>query len=266
VSGDPEQVSALRTRLDAVNTLERKYGVPADELPDLLQRKRQRLDWLTDAGQSPEELEAGLVKLKEEVLAAGKELTSLRAAAAKRLTGAALDILRQLEFAEVELLVDAVPLEEPGSAGLETVEFLVTLNPGEPARPLALVASGGEASRLMLGLKAALSDKLDYLTVFLDEIEAGLGGKAAESLAAVLYQMSRSRQVVAVSHLPLVAARGDRHLLVTKAVGDDSAAAGIEELQGQRRKEELARMLGDEGGAEEHALVERLLKAGSCSA
>lgn len=136
---------------------------------------------------------------------------------------------------------------------------MISLNPGEPARPLARVASGGEASRLLLGLKAALAGKLGYQVLLLDEIEAGVGGDTAARVADILEQIAGGRQVMAITHLPLVAARGQRHLLARKKVSGTQTAVVYEPLDEAGRRQEIARMLGDTDGAEEAALVDKLM-------
>jgi DNA repair protein RecN (Recombination protein N) len=259
VTHDPVELQRVEARLDELLRLERKYACSANELPALLQRKTERLSLLTDASLSPEALQRQLRQAEEELLAAGRKLSAARAKAAKLLVRNTLGYFRQLDFPHVELQVEQELLPRPGAEGLEAVEFTVSLNPGEPARPLAQVASGGEASRLLLGVKAALAQRLTARLMLLDEIEAGVGGGGAERLAQVLLELARQRQLLAITHLPLVAAHGQQHLRARKVIQGSRASVVIEELTADERRAELARMLGG-AGAEELALVDRLLK------
>jgi DNA repair protein RecN (Recombination protein N) len=136
---------------------------------------------------------------------------------------------------------------------------MVSLNQGEPPRGLAQVASGGEASRLFLALKAALADRLGLRVMLLDEVEAGLGGDTARKVAEVLAELARDgRQVLAITHLPLVAAKGDQHLVVSKEVTSGRTSVGIRPVSGKERNDELIRMLGQDT-TEARKLVKQML-------
>jgi DNA repair protein RecN (Recombination protein N) len=138
------------------------------------------------------------------------------------------------------------------------VELLISLNPGEPPRGLDQVASGGEASRILLALKAALADRLPYGVMLLDEIEAGLGADSAGKVAAVLRELSQHRQVLAITHLPAVAAAGEQHLLVSKSVSAGRSSVSIAAAEADTRLTEIMRMLGGES-RESEGLARRLL-------
>jgi DNA repair protein RecN (Recombination protein N) len=130
------------------------------------------------------------------------------------------------------------------ASGVDRVEFLVTLNPGEPLRPLARVASGGETSRLMLALKTVLGDADQVPVLVFDEIEAGLGGRSGGIVGDKLARLAEHHQVICISHLPQIAARADRHLNVSKSVAGGRTRVAIGELRGEERVNELAAMLG----------------------
>jgi len=259
---DPAEAERLRERLDELNRLERKYGHGADELPTLLEEKKTRLAVLTEPAASPEALAAEAAELSRRVESLGGELSTLRRKAAERMVKETRKYFRQLDFPQVELQVDLERAGQPGPDGLDTVEVLITLNPGEPPRPLAQVASGGEASRLLLGLKAALAGRLGFGAMLLDEVEAGLGADTAMHVADVLAELGRHRQVLAITHLPVVAARGAAHLVVRKELQAGRSSVVVEAVAGERRTAELARMLGGTGSAEEAALVARMLTQG----
>jgi DNA repair protein RecN (Recombination protein N) len=260
VSFDPQRLSVLQGRLDRIHELERKYSCSADELEALLIEKQQVLALLMDESSSPEQLEERLSLCRTRLLEQAGALSKLRVAAARRIEKDSTAYFRRLDFAHTELRIDLARLREPGPQGLDSVEFLITLNPGEPARPMANVVSGGESSRLLLGLKATLADRHGQRILLMDEIEAGLGGSAARSVAEVLAEVSHGRQLLAISHLPAVAVRAGRHLLVCKHVSRDRTSVAIEQLDETARRQELARMVGVEGGKATLQVVDELLR------
>ena len=257
---DSAQTKRLRERLDLLHNLERKYGVPADELPRLLDQKQSRLEILTDEQESPDALAQAVAISREKVLEQGKVLTTLRLKAAQTLVKTTQGYFSKLAFPQVELRVELEPLAEPGPRGCDRVELLITLNPGEPARLLAQVASGGEASRLLLGIKAALAGRRTTAVLLLDEVEAGLGGQAAESVANVLVELAQRHQVLAISHLPVVAARAEVHIVATKQVVAGRTSVQLFTGDSVSRQCELERMVGGAGTAETAALVKKLVK------
>ncbi|GEM_PF-2150368 len=259
IQHDPGEVERLQDRLDEILRLERKYDCPADELPVLLSEKQARLALLTDESQSPEALESQVRDGETQVRELAAQLTKKRSGAARQLEKSTLGYFKRLDFPHVALQVELTAAEQPGPQGQDQVELLISLNPGEPARPLARVASGGEASRLLLGIKAALADRLDHGALLLDEVEAGVGGDTARKVADVLVDLSATRQVLAITHLPGVAARGGLHLVARKQVAGGRSGVEFQAVSGQQRRKELARMLGEAGGAEEQALVDKLL-------
>jgi DNA repair protein RecN (Recombination protein N) len=259
IQADPAEALRLRERMDLLHNLERKYGAPADELPGLLAAKQARLALLTDEHETPAVLEQAVADARGQVEQQGATVTKLRKQAVKTLVKTSQGYFAKLSFPQVELRVEQEPLAEPGPAGCDHVELLITLNPGEPARPLAQVASGGEASRLLLGLKAALAERRAAAVLLLDEVEAGLGGQAAESVAQVLSELAEKHQVLAISHLPVVAARAGQHLVAEKQVAGGRTSVRLAPADAAERKRELMRMVGGGGGAETAALAEKLL-------
>lgn len=259
IQADPDDTQRLRERMDLLHNLERKYGVPADDLPELLAAKQTRLELLTDEDETPEALEQSVAEARRQVEQQGAMLTKLRKQAVKTIVKTTQAYFAKLSFPQVELRVELEPLAEPGPAGCDHAELLITLNPGEPARPLAQVASGGEASRLLLGLKAALAERRAAAVMLLDEVEAGLGGQAAESVAQVLSELADKHQVLAISHLPVVAARARQHLVAKKLVTGGRTSVRLETADAAERKRELMRMVGGGGGVETEALAEKLL-------
>ncbi|MCB1216024.1 DNA repair protein RecN [bacterium] len=260
VSYDPQRLEFLHARLDRMHELERKYGCTADELEPLLVEKQKLLNLLTDVSSSPEIVERKLELSRTQLLARAEALGKLRRTAAKQIEKDSSAYFRRLDFLHTELRIELSSLNEPGPEGMDSVEFLITLNPGEPARPMAQVVSGGESSRLLLGLKATLADRHGQRILLMDEIEAGLGGSAARSVADVLQEISQGRQLLAISHLPAVAARATEHLLVHKHATKERTSVEITLLDEAGRRSELGRMVGVEGGKGTEKVVDELLK------
>jgi DNA repair protein RecN (Recombination protein N) len=147
------------------------------------------------------------------------------------------------------------------SKGIDQVEFLISVNPGEPLRPLSRVASGGETSRLMLAMKSVLAQADVVATLVFDEVDAGLGGRSGVVVGEKLTQLSRSHQVLCITHLPQVAAFADEHYSVAKSVRHDRTLVGVEKLTAQEQVEELALMLGDASGATRATALEMVKRA-----
>jgi DNA repair protein RecN (Recombination protein N) len=254
----------LRRRLDELQLLEHKYRVPADELPRLLEDSRARLEALSATPEQVEALQAHVDALGKELLDTAVDLNDSRREIARKLEKVVHQYLEKLGFITAQFIIDISEPDEPGlddlrENGLGSVEFIVCLNPGQPARPLAEVASGGEAARLLLAVKAALQRQLSYTTIVFDEIEAGVGGDAAFNVASVIRDLSSEHQVIAVTHLAAVAAAGHRHLDVVKTVEGSKTSVNVEEVSGSRRINAIARMLGDAEHKKGRALAEEFL-------
>jgi DNA repair protein RecN (Recombination protein N) len=164
------------------------------------------------------------------------------------------------------------PAEGPGPpfrfdpTGVDRVEFVISPNPGEPLRPLAAIASGGETSRLMLAIKGVLSEADSVPILVFDEIDAGIGGRVGEAVGRRLWDLGRHHQVVAVTHLPQIAAYGDRHFSVRKAVGEGRTTTSVEPVEGIARVAELTSMLGSDTAATRRKAEELLTETGKAVA
>jgi DNA repair protein RecN (Recombination protein N) len=260
---DPLELERIEERLFALRAAARKYNVPVDELAALARRYGGDLA-LIDAG------EERLAALEQEALAA---VTRYREAAhalsaVRRQAGAALDKAVNAELKPLKLeraqFSTQIESEGEGPDGLDRVEFWVRTNPGTRPGPLMKVASGGELARFLLALKVVLADRGSAPTLVFDEIDTGVGGAVADAIGVRLARLSSGVQVIAVTHAPQVAARADRHYLITK----DALAKGtrvatrVIELAAERRREEIARMLaGAEITTEARAAAERLIRA-----
>ncbi len=232
-------------RLDAgravVTRMRRKYGDPVAALA----KKRARLDAIEGFGENLEKARAEVAAAKREVAARGASVTKRRKAAAEKFAKAVTRELKDLGFAQALFSV-AVEPAEPGPSGCDRIVYRFAPNPGEPARPLAEIASSGEIARVMLALKALAGGGGRGLVQVFDEIDANVGGATAAAVGRKLREVARHHQVVAITHLPQSAVFGERHFVVVKEVSEGRTRTHITEVAGEARVSEVARMLGGE--------------------
>lgn len=240
---DPARLAELDARIDAVMQLARKHRVAPEELPTVLAGLEARLAELTlaadPAALAAREREAGAAYRQ-----AAEKLSSERQRAARALGSAVTAAMQELAMAGGRFEVALTALEEGASYGLETVEFLVSANAGQPLRPLAKVASGGELSRIGLALQVIASQAHAAGTLVFDEVDVGIGGRVAEIVGRMLSQLGADRQVLCVTHLPQVAARAAWQWSVTKESRAGVTVSRVTPLDASGRIEEIARMLG----------------------
>jgi DNA repair protein RecN (Recombination protein N) len=262
---DPRELERIEERLFALRAASRKYGVSVDGLNALAARHTAELA-LIDAGA---ERLAVLEKAAREALefyrAAAAALSQARRKCAQKLDKAVNAELKPLRLERAKFSTEiATEPEAAGAHGIDRIEFWVRTNPGTRPGPLMKVASGGELARFLLALKVVLADRGSAPTLIFDEIDTGVGGAVADAIGLRLARLSRRAQVVAVTHAPQVAARADRHYLISKSALDKGkrVATRVAELAAEKRREEIARMLaGAEITAEARAAAERLIKA-----
>ncbi|CAM2194307.1 DNA repair protein RecN [Paraburkholderia kururiensis] len=241
---DPDRLAQVEKRLDALHSMARKFRLQPETLPDEHEARQAQLAAL-DAAADLDALRAAETKAKEGYLAEAKQLSKARAKAAKALGAAVTTGMQELSMAGGSFEVALVPLAEGGAHGLEQVEFRVAGHAGVPLRPLAKVASGGELARISLALAVIASAASPTPTLIFDEVDTGIGGGVAEVVGRLLHQLGRARQVLCVTHLPQVAARGDHHFQVAKASdGNGGTVSSVNPLDRASRVEEVARMLG----------------------
>lgn len=241
---DPARLAQVETRLDALHSTARKFRLPPDRLHEEHAARRAQLAAL-DAAADLGALEAAQAKAWEAYLTDAKRLSKARAQAAKALGTAVTAGMQELSMAGGSFEVALVPLADSGAHGLEQVEFRVAGHPGVPLRPLAKVASGGELARISLALAVIASAASPTPTLIFDEVDTGIGGGVAEVVGRLLHQLGRDRQVLCVTHLPQVAARGDHHFQVAKGADDrGGTVSSVVPLDKASRVEEVARMLG----------------------
>ncbi len=255
VQEDPARLDQVERRRDLLATLQQKYGSSLDAVRQARVEAAAELDLLDTADLDLRSLAARRAAAEQAFLAAAKALSARRAEGAERLGRAVSRLLPRLGLKGGRITVQLVPLTTPAANGAESVEFHAQLNQGLDARPLARSASGGELSRLMLALKVVLAHHDRVPTLVFDEVDQGIGGEVGAQVGAALAELGERRQVLVITHLPQIAARGDRHLVVSKEPRGGVATSDVTRLHGEDRVAELARMLGDPDGetARRHA-------------
>ncbi|OLL33184.1 DNA repair protein RecN [Burkholderia sp. SRS-W-2-2016] len=241
---DPQRLAQVEKRVDALHSAARKFRLQPATLPEEHQARREQLAAL-DAAADLDALRAAEAQAKEAFIAEAKKLSKARAKAGKALGDAVTTGMQELSMKGGSFEVALVPLPEGGAHGLEQIEFRVAGHAGVPLRPLAKVASGGELARISLALAVIASAASPTPTLIFDEVDTGIGGGVAEVVGRLLHQLGEARQVLCVTHLPQVAARGDHHFQVAKASnGKGGTISNVTSLDKASRIEEVARMLG----------------------
>jgi DNA repair protein RecN (Recombination protein N) len=233
----------LDGRIEAVTAAARKHRISPEELPELLASLRGRLDELRQSA-DPELLAAREAEAWISYEKQAKQLSAGRRKAGDTLAKAVTESMQILAMAGGVFDVALVVLESPAAYGLEAVEFRVAANAGQPPRPLAKVASGGELSRIGLAIQVIASQANEAPTLIFDEVDVGIGGGVAETVGRLLRQLGRERQVLCVTHLPQVAAQADWQWSVSKETRDAVTVSHITPLDRDGRVEEISRMLG----------------------
>ena len=257
----PERLAHVQSRLAQLKNLTRKYGADITEVLDWAQASRARLNTLTDDPTRQENLEAELVTLRQKLGEQTQALLEARRGAARILAEAVSEELTALAMPNASLIVEVSEAEKFSPYGKDTVTFMLAPHKNAAPRPLGKGASGGELSRVMLALEVVLAEVDPVPTFIFDEVDSGVGGKAAIEIGRRLAMLAQHVQVLVVTHLPQVAAFADQHILVLK--NDDASLSKVQVLTDEQRVVELARMLAGHDqseAAQEHA--RELLHAG----
>ncbi|MEF3121435.1 DNA repair protein RecN [Kocuria flava] len=250
----PARLAEVEARRARLKTLTRKYGATVDEVLEWADRSRQRLDELTDDPAREEELRARLEQLRTGLAELADRMTRRRREAAERLSAAVSEELTALAMPNASLVIEVEPVEDFTAHGRDEISFLLRPHAAATPRPLGKGASGGELSRLMLAIEVVLAAVDPVPTFVFDEVDSGVGGKAAVEIGRRLKMLAQHVQVLVVTHLPQVAAFADQHVLVTKS--GDATVSDVRVLDEEERVVELARMLAgheDSAAAREHA-------------
>lgn len=250
IEGDPSRLDLIRGRLDRLHRLKLKYAGTISEVIAVGAAARAELDTLDRAAFERRQLEQAADEARKAFVQTSARLSAARARAARRLSKAVGTILPQLGMDGGTMEVVLESLDEPTTHGAEDVEYRISLNKGFEPRALARIASGGELSRVMLALKTILSGLDVVPTLVFDEVDAGIGGKVAHAVGDKLRDVARDRQVFVITHLPQIASRAQHHLLVKKDESDERTTTTVDELHGDARVAELARLLGGDPESE----------------
>ncbi len=241
---DPDEMERINNRLDAIYALEHKHHVDSvDELLALENRLKAELDNIDNSDMAISELESTVAKCRKEAQVLSEKLSARRKDAATKIEADMSTCLRPLGLPNVRFEVSLQP-KELAADGADKAEFLFSANPGAPLRPVGDIASGGEIARVMLSLKAMLSEATDLPTIIFDEIDTGVSGRVAEQMAVIMRRMGDAeRQVISITHLPQIAAMGSSHYKVYKEQQTDRTETHMRELSNGERVTEIAQML-----------------------
>ena len=258
---DPARLEAAEARLFDIRGLARKHRVEPDALAGLADRMRSQLSEIEAGGERIAELDRALEQARLRYFDHAADLSRQRHEAASKLDEAVAAELHPLKL-DAARFRTAMAQAEPGSSGTDKVEFEVSTNPGTPFGPLTKIASGGEMSRFVLALKVALAEAGSAGTMIFDEIDRGVGGAVASAIGERLARLAKQSQVLVVTHSPQVAARATHHFRIEKTHGADGTRTTVRRLDGDERREEIARMLSGAAVTDEaRAQAARLLEA-----
>lgn len=244
---DPAELAQIERRIDEIETLKRKYGQSVDEVLAYEEEARRRLRSVEGREEEIARLDAAVEETRKVVDMAAKALAKKRRKAAPALAAEVVGHLDDLGFASSVFEIVFEDLNEPGHRGTEAIDFQFGPNPGEPAKPLRVIASSGEMSRVMLAVKSALADQDRIPLMVFDEIDANVGGEIAGAVGRKMAFLGERHQVIAITHMPQVASLAHHHYVVTKTVADGQTNSTLERVEGKPRTKELARMLGGIG-------------------
>jgi DNA repair protein RecN (Recombination protein N) len=235
---------AVGERLEQIKKLKKKYGGSIPEIINFLETAQKELVKLENIEESLDQAAGEVKEIEGGYYKAAGILGTARREAAGVLQEAVKRELLNLEMGRIEFIIAFSDIEGPAQGGLDRLEFMISTNPGEPLKPLAKIASGGELTRIMLALKALLADADEIPVLVFDEADTGIGGRALQAVAEKMQQLGRHRQVICVTHSPQVASLGNAHFRIVKEYDGERTATRIKLLDHQERLEELARMLG----------------------
>ena len=230
--------------LITINNLKSKYGSTIEAIRAYRDDAAAKLDFYNDYDNNLQLTKERVQNLHDEAAEICAGITGIRTAAAKKLSAEIRQALEDLNFGQVRFDIEVRQTGNITLDGADEAEFMISVNPGEDLRPLAKIASGGELSRIMLGIKSVLANKDDTDTLIFDEIDTGISGRTAQKVSEKMALIARSHQVICITHLPQIAAMADIHFLIEKNIKDGFTTTSINRLSDQEIITELARMLG----------------------
>ncbi|MBE5937532.1 MAG: DNA repair protein RecN [Lachnospiraceae bacterium] len=244
LSFDEEETMEVSKRLDLINRFKAKYGNTIEKIKTFAIKSEERLSVLQNFGEEREKLINDIENIKKEYFKTAAKLTEARKEKAEVFAGRLIEALTELNFMEVRFEVKFEDASDMTAKGMDVVEFMISTNTGESIKPLAEIASGGELSRIMLGLKSIMADKDRIGTMIFDEIDSGISGRTAQKVSERLQVLSKEHQIICITHLPQIAAMADNHYLIEKNVKNGKTVTEITGLSEDESVKELARMLG----------------------
>lgn len=255
---DPNRLNEIENRLNIIHQMKRKYGDSIEAILEYCAKIDDEIEMITNRESHIETLNKKLVSIEKDLLVEANHLTSLRKNAAEKLTEA---IHKQLKDLYMDKTVFEVKFFEQDNIefqpdGIDKIEFYMSTNPGEPLKPLAKIASGGELSRIMLALKTIFSQHQGVTSIIFDEVDTGVSGRVAQAIGEKIYRISVNSQVLSITHLPQVAALCDHHFFIRKEIKEHRTITSIQQLSECERIEEIARMISGSHittATEEHA-------------
>ncbi len=241
---NPERLNEVDERLTTIYDLARKHRIQPEGIPELHENLQTELDSLNHSDEALEQLQKDVTRIQKQYTERAQKLTQVRQEAAERLNSQVDEQLQMLGMTSASFIATLTPLDKQQATGLEEIEFLISTNKGQPARPLAKIASGGELSRISLAIQVITAQCSTTPTLIFDEVDVGIGGAIAEVVGRMLRQLGERAQIMCVTHQPQVASQGHQHLFVSKQADQENTHTRIKQLQESERVNEIARMLG----------------------
>ncbi|MGG3940510.1 DNA repair protein RecN [Peribacillus psychrosaccharolyticus] len=247
---DPERLDLIESRLNEINQLKRKYGKTIEEIVEYGSMIEEEIETLQNRETHIVKLEAQIKSIRADLLVEAKNLSELRQTYAKQLTNHIQKELQELYMEKTifeahfhKTAFTFTDADEVGKNGLDSMEFYISTNPGEPLKPLSKIASGGELSRIMLALKSIFSKHQGITSIIFDEVDTGVSGRVAQAIAEKIHQVASGSQVLCISHLPQVAAMADIHLFIAKNIKDGRTNTSVKSLDEEDKIKEIGRMI-----------------------
>lgn len=242
---DPERLDFIETRLNEIRFLKKKYGQTVEDVLEYAAKIEDEIDQIQNREVHLDRLRKNIKEIQNDLQLEAENLSEIRKQIAEKLKHEIHKELKDLYMAKTVFDIQFALPDPPEflSTGIDKVEFLISTNPGEPLKPLTKIASGGELSRIMLALKSIFSKHQGITSIIFDEVDTGVSGRVAQSMAEKIYKISNGSQVLCITHLPQVAAMADAHLYISKETKGDRTVTSISELQSEEKVKEVARMI-----------------------
>lgn len=240
---DPQRINEIEERLTEINQLKRKYGNTIEEIVEYAAKIEEEIETLQNKETHIDQLEKELLSVRKDLSLEAKQLTDIRNKWAGKLTKLIHKELKELYMAKTVFQIRFESNEQFSKNGVDQVEFYLSTNPGEPLKPLSKIASGGELSRIMLALKSIFSKHQGITSIIFDEVDTGVSGRVAQSIAEKIYKVASDSQVLCITHLPQVAAMADTHLFISKVIRGGRTKTYVSPLNELDKIKEIGRMI-----------------------